>query len=118
MKELKKYKKAFVAGSSLLESVIAVTIIATCLLIAISIYAAVLNNSSSIDAYKVKFKINQLVSEMKASQQFDDEMYELKNYTIKKKVSNVEGNKELKKIEFAVYIKSDTLTYNFVMRGQ
>lgn len=116
LKESKKYNKLFVKASSLLESVIAITIIATCLLIAIRVYASVLNSSSSINAYRMKFKVNELVNETKQTQEFDDEIYELKGYTIKKTVSDLEKNNKIKKVKYEVYTKSDTLIYNYMIK--
>ncbi|MBQ4821388.1 hypothetical protein [Aquimarina sp. MMG016] len=114
MSESKKYKN-YIQASSLIESVIAVTIIATCLLIAIRIYVSVLNSSSSINSYRIKFKLNQLVNDTKSSQNFDDELFEFKTYAIKKTVSDYEGDKDLKRIKFAVQTVSDTIHYNYLV---
>ncbi|WP_378175241.1 hypothetical protein [Aquimarina sp. SS2-1] len=115
MKESKTYNKYFLKGSSLIESVIAITIIATCLLVAIRLYAAVLNSSSSLNTYKIKFKVAELYDNAKISNDFDDELYEFKTYSIKKKVEDFQSNKELKNIKFIVQTASDTIIYNYLL---
>ncbi len=115
LKELKIYNKHFLSASSLIESVIAITIIATCLLIAIRLYAVVLHNSSSLDSYKIKFKVAELYDEMKTTSDFNDEVYEFNRFSIKKKVEGFEGNKELKNIKFIVRTEKDTTTYNYLL---
>ncbi|WP_299254066.1 hypothetical protein [uncultured Aquimarina sp.] len=115
MKELKTYNKHLLKGSSLIESVIAIAIIATCLLVAIRLYAAVLNSSSSLSSYKMKFKVAELYNNAKITSDFDDELYEFKTYSIKKKVEDFQSNKELKNIKFIVQTASDTIVYNYLL---
>lgn len=102
-------------GSSLIESVIAITIIATCLLIAIRLYASVLNSSASMNSYRTNFKVAQLYDEIKKTQDFDDELYNYKTFSIKKKVKDFQGNKNLKNIKLIVQRVSDTVTYNYLL---
>ncbi len=115
LKELKTYNKHLLKGSSLIESVIAIAIIATCLLVAIRLYAAVLNSSSSLSSYKMKFKVAELYNNAKITSDFDDELYEFKTYSIKKKVEDFQSNKELKNIKFIVQTASDTIVYNYLL---
>lgn len=115
MKGLKTYNKYFLEASSLIESVIAITIIATCLLIAIRLYAMVLNSSDSLNSYKIKFKIAQLYNEARITQDFDDELYDYKTFSIRKIVNEFQGKKELKNIRYMVMTQEDTLVYNYIV---
>ncbi|WP_298320855.1 hypothetical protein [uncultured Aquimarina sp.] len=118
MKELKTYNKYFLKGSSLIESVIAISIIATCLLVAIRLYAAVLNSSSSLSSYKIKFKVAELYNDAKITSDFDDELYEFKTYSIQKKVEDFQSKKELKNIKYIVRTTSDTIVYNYLLANK
>ncbi len=118
LKELKTYNKYFLKGSSLIESVIAISIIATCLLVAIRLYAAVLNSSSSLSSYKIKFKVAELYNDAKITSDFDDELYEFKTYSIQKKVEDFQSKKELKNIKYIVRTTSDTIVYNYLLANK
>lgn len=118
LKELKTYNKYFLKGSSLIESVIAISIIATCLLVAIRLYAAVLNSSSSLSSYKIKFKVAELYNDAKITSDFDDELYEFKTYSIQKKVEDFQSKKELKNIKYIVRTASDTIVYNYLLANK
>ncbi|MDY8138465.1 hypothetical protein [Aquimarina sp. 2201CG5-10] len=98
-----------------MESVIAITIIATCLLIAIRLYATVLNSSSSINSYRTKFKVSQLYNQVKINRDFDDEVYDFKTFSIQKKVVDFQGNKELKNVKYIVQTLKDTIVYNYLL---
>ncbi|AXT53927.1 hypothetical protein D1818_25085 [Aquimarina sp. BL5] len=118
MKELKTYNKYFLKGSSLIESVIAISIIATCLLVAIRLYAAVLNSSSSLSSYKIKFKVAELYNDAKITSDFDDELYEFETYSIQKKVEDFQSKKELKNVKYIVRTASDTIVYNYLLANK
>lgn len=111
----KVYDKQYLKASSLIESIIAVTIIAICLLIALRLYINVLDSSQSINKTKIRFQINKLVSDMRMNQNFDSEVYDFKSYKIRKVVTNFEDQKNLKKVSYIVQAKSDTLIYNYLM---
>ncbi len=115
LNESKTYNKYFLNGSSLIESVIAITIIATCLLIAIRLYAMVLSSSDSLRSYKIKFKVAQLYNEARIAQDFGDELYDYKTFSIRKTVEEYEGNKELKQLKYTVINSEDTLVYNYLL---
>lgn len=118
LKELKTYNKYFLKGSSLIESVIAISIIATCLLVAIRLYAAVLNSSSSLSSYKIKFKVAELYNDAKITSDFDDELYEFETYSIQKKVEDFQSKKELKNVKYIVRTASDTIVYNYLLANK
>jgi len=109
------YGKRYLKASSLIESVIAITIIAICLLIALRLYVIVLDTSQSILNSKIKFQINRLVSDMKINQNFDSEVYNFKTYKIRKVVTNFENRKNLKKISYIVHVRSDSIVYNYLI---
>jgi len=99
----------------LLESVIAITIIATCLLIAIRLYAMILSHTTSMNSYQAKFKVAQLYDEIKLSGDFENELYEYTTFSIKKEVNDYQGNKELQHVQLKVQTVVDTIVYNYIV---
>ncbi len=117
MSKSKTYnKKHFLKANSLIESVIAITIIATCLLIAIRVYVLVLNSSDPFIAYKIRFKVDELVASTKREQTFDNEIYNFENYTIEKKVEAYQDTKGLKKVKYIATTTSDTIVFNYLLQ--
>jgi len=111
----KPCKKYYFNASSLLESVIAVSIIAVCLLVALKIYIIILDSRSSVNNLKQNYKVEKLFAEMKLNPQFESEVYDFKTFKIRKIVSNDERIEKLKKISYSVEKKRDTVVYTFYL---
>ena len=115
MELLKTYEKRYVCASSLIESVIAITIITICLLIALKLYVTILDSRQSINNNHIKFQVDKLMSEMKLNPSFDTEIYDFKTYKIIKEVTGYQGKSQLKKVSYIVEMQSDTLSYDYLI---
>jgi Tfp pilus assembly protein PilV len=115
MESLKRYKKGYIRASSLIESVIAVTIITLCLLVALQLYVTVLEGRPSMNDYRLKFQVDQLVSEMKLNPSFDSGIYDFETYTIRKSVTDHNNLETLKKVSYSIQGQSDTITYHYLI---
>lgn len=81
---LKNFKK--LKGNSILETVISITIISTCFLIATLVYSSILKQNKSIYYYEAKHKVKELFNEIKNTDAYEKQTYIFENYTIKKDV--------------------------------
>lgn len=100
MELLKRYCK--IPANSILESVIALTIISVCLYIAISIYAAVFTPHTSAKFYNTQNKINELFYQMQLES--DSLLYENENQMLEIEEEIVQPG--IKKIE--IHYKDST----------
>ena len=115
MESPKPSKRGYIAASSLIESVIAITIITICLLVALKLYITILEGRPSINNHRLKFHVDKLVAEMKLTPNFDSELYDFKTYKIKKTVSDHENQLHLKKVSYTIQGQSDTITYHYLI---
>ncbi|UZO80690.1 hypothetical protein NBT05_17325 [Aquimarina sp. ERC-38] len=104
----------FVEASSLLESVIAITIIATCLLIATQLYTTVLHNSYSLSQYQANFKVEELWNTAIIKNDFDDAIYNLGDYSIIKTSQNFDDKSDIQHIQFKVVNSKDTINHHYL----
>ncbi|MEE9363935.1 MAG: hypothetical protein V3U92_15145 [Cellulophaga sp.] len=111
----KNCRKQYVVAGSLIESVIAISIIAICLLIALKLYISILDSRSLSNDYRVKYQVDKLLSELKVNQNFESEVYDFKTFMINKVVTDFEGKKNIKKVSYVVVNKKDTVTYQYVI---
>ena len=105
------FKKFNLRAGSLIESVIAISIIAICLLVAIKLYAAILDAKTPTLANQVKFQVDRLVSEMRLNPNFNSEIYDFDTYKISKTVS--ENEEKLRKVSYFVEHSKDTVIYHY-----
>ncbi len=96
MHVLKRFRQ--LKGASLIETIIAIVIISICLLVAFLIYLNVVKQNHSLAYYNAKHKVellNQMVVEEK---NYDNAIYNYKNYSINKEVEvhNEKNTAELK----------------------
>ena len=84
MQLLKNFK--ILKASSIVESVIAISIISICALVAFTVYLNVIGQNKSTYYYNAKHKINFLTQQSIQTKDYDDELYTYKGYSIDKKV--------------------------------
>ncbi|WP_308993682.1 hypothetical protein QLS71_007900 [Mariniflexile litorale] len=84
MPSLKNFKN--LKASSITESVIAISIISICALVAFTIYLNVIKQNKSIHYYNAKHTINFLIEESVQQNDYEDNSYSYNEYTIDKKV--------------------------------
>lgn len=95
-------------ASSLLESVIAIAIISTCILVAFSIYLNVMNTKKPIAYFNAKHKIEAWTKEIASKGDYDDDIYSSEGFVIKK---SVQINKDDKNVLLKFTIKTNIKTY-------
>ncbi len=102
-----------VRASSLIESVIAIAVIAICMLLATLIFNQVLSSSYNMAFQKAKYRIEMLREATKKEQLFADNTYQGPGYTIIKKVRDHESDPRLKEVRFTVqaHRKKEVFTY-------
>lgn len=115
MELLKKYNK--LKASSLIESVIAMTIISVCVLIAMSVYAMVLKSSKSITYYQLQTERQKILNEIKNNTSLTNETYDFKKFSIEKVIQIHESNAELLELSLTTIHKKDTLTYVYLIQA-
>jgi len=81
---LKNYRK--LKASSLLESVIAISIISICILVAFSAYLNVVNRKKAIGYFNAKHKIEAWTRDIISTSDYDDDIFISKDFTIEKLV--------------------------------
>lgn len=89
MSQLKKYN---VKASSITESVIAMTIVAICLAIAMFTYGSVLQTDNNVTFFIAQQKVKELLYETKKNNQVKDENYDYESFTIQKTVKELDNN--------------------------
>lgn len=86
MQSLRHFKRMLKA-SSLMESVIAISIISICGLVAFLVYLNVISQNKSVHYYKAKHNVEFLTYESEKLQDYDEEVFKYSGYTITKKVN-------------------------------
>ncbi len=107
-----KYK---VKAGSIIESVIAMTIIAICLSMALIIYARVLDADQSVAHYQARQKVKELLWETKTEKQFEDEDFDYETYKIEKKVEELDHNAGYK-IVFIIKVQSKKEKHQYIVK--
>lgn len=103
-----------VKGSSIMESVIAMTIIAICLSIGIIIYGRVLQTDNNMAYYQAQQKMKELLWEIKNNRDFENDEYKLETYTIEKKVEILEGETAAQ-ITFVLNLQNRKKEYHYIV---
>lgn len=114
MVSLKPFNKYSVVGNSLIESVIAISIIAICLLVALKLYVMIMEGRPSTSNQVLRFEVDKLVSEMKINPNYEPQNYNFKTFRIKKVISDYMGYPNVIKVSYFVLQKSDTTVYHYL----
>lgn len=85
MKLLKHFR--VLKASSILESVIAITIISICVLVAFLVYLNIISQNKPISYYDAKHKVEFITNESLMNKNYDNETFKFKNYNIIKTVT-------------------------------
>lgn len=107
--------KCKVKAGSLIESVIAMTIIAICLSMALIMYSRVLDSDYSIAHYQARQKVKELFWETRTEKQFIDEDYDFSSYTINKNIEKLENNAGYM-VVFTIKTQSKEETYKYIVK--
>ena len=112
---LSSFNTGYVKASSMTESVLATAIISICMLLAVKIYALVLNETISDVALQGKQRVDELMQTVKLNQDFEPADFEYERFTIRKRVSSFEGSSNLREVRFLVKGERDSLVYKFLI---
>lgn len=112
MNLLKNYK---IKASSLMESVMATAIIATCVVIATIVFVNVFKTSFSTDSIQARQEIQTIINELNQQKDITDHTYVFSNFTIKQEVSIYENNVKLKQINFTIITNTDTEEFSYII---
>lgn len=112
MESLNNYK---IKASSLVESIIALVIVAVCLSIALVVYVNVLQSNRDMPFYRAEQKVKELFWTTKEQSLWEDEDYRFKTYSIQKKVESKNGLYETYKLTFTVHIANKKKSYEYVV---
>ncbi len=85
MQLLKNFKT--LKASSVMESIIAISIISVCALVAFLIYLNVIKQNKSINYFNAKHSVNLLTKESILENDYEDDTYTFDGYTIDKVVT-------------------------------
>lgn len=98
-----------IKGSSLIETVIAITIITICSLIATLVYSRIIGQTPPIKKYEWPMEISRLMEETFLKNDFVPFNREYEDYSIEGRLSKRQENGGLKNIEFLVISQNDTV---------
>lgn len=84
MLSLKSFKR--LKASSIMESVIAISIISVCALVAFLIYLNVIKNNKSTHYFNAKHTVNLLIQQTIKQKEYEDNSYIFDGYTINKSI--------------------------------
>ncbi|WP_396591873.1 hypothetical protein [Allomuricauda sp. R78024] len=112
---LKTYKKSYLVAGSLVESVIAITLITICLFIALKLHVTILDKSAFINNSRKLAVLNRLVTNMKMNKNYSNEVFGFETYSIHKTVSTYENDDNLLKVTFVLQESTDTTRYYYLI---
>ncbi|SRX75261.1 hypothetical protein [Aequorivita antarctica] len=98
-----------IKGSSLIETVIAITIITICSLIATLVYSRIIDQTPPIKKYEWSMEVSKLMEETSLKSDFIPFNREYKDYSIAGRLSKKEDGGSLSNIEFLVISQKDTV---------
>ena len=104
---LKRFK--YLKGSSILESVIAITIISVCILVGFTIYINVAKRNDPLAYYKAMQNVELLTQQTIETKDYEADSYEYEGYTI---IKNVNVRESEKVVELEWGIKTAKKAYN------
>ncbi len=104
-------RKLLVKASSLIETVIAITIITLCSLIGTLVYSKVIDQTPPIRKYKYTFELEKIIEETFINNNLKPLKKKFDGFSIEKKVVQNPAHKNIKNITFFVISQEDSLSY-------
>jgi sensor domain CHASE-containing protein len=112
MKRLRNYK---VAASSLMESVIATSIIAICIVIASIVFVNVFKRNYATDYIQAQQELHTIIHQLKQQATIEDDVYEFSNFKIEQKVNTYESDASMQQIDFKISTSAKTATFSYLI---
>ena len=110
---MKVYYK--IKGSSLVETVIAITIITVCALTATLVYSIIIDQTPPIKKYEWSVEVNKLMEETSLKNDFVPFNRKYKGYSIESRLSRKMEGSNLESIEFLVVSEKDTVLFPMLL---
>jgi len=104
-----------IKASSLLESIIALVIIAGCILISLRVFTSILDSNRMDFEVEVSAELKGILNKTKTEQDFSTEIFQFENYSISKIVSDYDQLDRVKHVQLLVQSKTDTIYYNYLI---
>lgn len=105
-----KNKKSYIQASSIIETVIAITVISICSLIATLIFTAVINTTPPVKIFQYKKELTVLVEDTFKNKTIAPFKNKYEGFSIEKKIfPDLMGNKNIKNVTFIVVAGKDTI---------
>lgn len=105
----------YLKASSIIETVIAITIITICSLIATLVYTNVIQQTPPIKKHEYAFRMEKEIQETIVNRNTIPYNKKFDGYSIEKRVDPFGSTRNLKKITFLLKNKKDTLKYSIVL---
>lgn len=102
-------------GSTLVETIIALVIVAVCLSIALVVYVNVLKSQRNLPFYSAEQKVKELFWTTKEENSWENEDYGFNTYAIEKKVEKLNGTDKAYKLTFTVRTPEEQRKYEHVV---
>tara|TARA_R110002072_G_scaffold287464_4_gene453148 strand:+ start:21841 stop:22188 length:348 start_codon:yes stop_codon:yes gene_type:complete len=106
--------KSSLKGSSIVETVIAITIIAMCSLIATLVFANVINSTEPIKKYAFEFELEQIIEKTITNNEHTGYIYKYDDFTIERKVEHNTPLPGVNRISFLVKMGKNVYHYNLL----
>ncbi len=102
-------RKTKIPGSTLQETIIALTIVLICFSVALAVFTNVLYAEKAWVKLNADLLIKQVSSETKLNKSYYDEWIDIKQFHIEKTITEYNGNEQLLKLRIRVYSNQDKL---------
>ncbi len=101
----------YIKASSLLETVIAITIITLCSLVGTMVYSSIIDQTSPLLKYQYQYELDLHIQKATVLKDFSPSKKTYKGFTIEKKVTQSLYDEKIQKIIFIVTTAKDTIQY-------
>lgn len=108
----------FIKASSLIETVIAITIITLCSLIATMVYSSVINQTPAVKVYESQYELNKLVQETITYKNHTPFKKKYEGFTIEKRVFPNDLNLLLLDIHFIISTEKEIVKYSLLVNNE
>ena len=98
-----------VEGSSLIETVIAITIITICSMIGTLVYTSILTQTPTVKKYEWSNEVSKFMEEIYLSNEFTTINKKYNGYSIESRLSSKDAGENLMSIEFLIISPKDTV---------
>jgi len=107
--------KVTLKASSIMETVIAITIITLCSLISTMVFSNVINQTPLLKKYEYEYELVELIQQIKEEKDISISNFKFEGFTIEKKVTKDPNNQKLNKVQLVMAIEKKIVNYSFLV---